>query len=172
MKKYNLIRKIETILLIIGMKLWFFFCCQKIDPCPKKFHRLVYALKLNIDSFLRLPCHLTIPENYRFVLKVYYMGCGFFFDKASLSKKCQNDCFSEKFWPKSGQLPKCVHFLVLFCTKYIMINLFVIRITRNYWNSIYFNNWSWNHNLTLMVLLVLYCPNLFCMYGLDNNEKI
>ena len=135
LQKYYLIIKIVTILLIIGMKIWFFFCCQKNRPLSKKVHRLVYALKLNTDNFLGLPCHLTIWENYRFVLRVYYMACRIFFDKAPKPKKCQNGCFSEKCWPKSGQFMGNFSFFYIICTKFILINLCVIWIPRNYWNS-------------------------------------
>ena len=153
MTKYNLIIKIEAILLIIGINLWGFFSCEKNRPSSKKFYRLVYAIKLNTDSFLGLPCHLTIRENYRFVFEVYYMGCRIFLTSPLRQKKCQNGCFSEKCWPKSGQLMGSFSFFCIICTKYILINLCLMWNNRNYWNSMYFKNWPWNRNWTLTVLL-------------------
>ena len=123
LRKYNIIIKNKTILLIISMNLQVFFCCEKNDPCQKKFYRLVYALKFNTDSFPGLSCHLIIRENYRFVLGVYCMDSRIFFDKASKSKKCQNGCFSEKNRPKSGQLMGIFSFFCIICTKYTLINL-------------------------------------------------
>ena len=69
----------------------------------------------------------------------------------------QNGCFSEKFWIKSGQLIAFFSLMYYFALN-IIINLCVIWINRNYWNSLYFQNWSWNPNRTLMVLLVLCIP--------------
>ena len=156
MIKHIIIIKNSTILLIIGTNLWIFFCCEKKDPCQKKFLRLVYALKFNTDIFPGLSCHLIIWEKYRFVLGLYCMGCRIFFDKASKSKKCQNGCFSEKFWPKSGQLKELFSFFCIICTIFILINLCLMWINRNYWNYMYFKNWPWNRNWTLTVLLVIF----------------